>query len=262
MNVSFAMAQLAAPNRGLSIGLQSGPTSRILRLSICQSVKMKTVLFILPLLSAMLFAGRVASAASAANGPSAAQALQQLLDGNARYVGDRATRPRQRPSAASQHPLAVILSCSDSRVPPEVLFDQGVGDLFVIRVAGNTYDHLALQSIAYAVDQLGTKLIVVVGHDQCGAVNAAVKSYPKREVGPMLENIYPAVRATRDQPGDKISQAIDENARLTAMRLAAEAELAPKVKGGALEIVPARYNLATGAIRLLSGSNPPAPVSR
>ena len=221
---------------------------------------MKPAVLILFFVSAMLFGGRVSSASSAGNGPSPARALQQLLDGNARYVGDRPARPRQRPSAAPQHPLAVILSCSDSRVPPEVLFDQGVGDLFVVRAAGNTYDRLALQSIAYAVDQLGTKLILVVGHDQCGAVTAAVKTYPKPGVGPMLENIYPAVRATHDRPGDKISQAIDENARLTARRLAAEPDLAPKVKSGELEIVPARYNLATGAIHLISGSNPPAPA--
>ena len=195
-------------------------------------------------------------------GPSPAQALRQLLDGNSRYVENRPSRPDQRPSAAPQHPLAVILSCSDSRVPPEIIFDQGVGGLFVVRAAGNTYDRLALQSIEYAVDHLGTRLIIVIGHDQCGAVTAAVKAYPKPGAGPMLENIYPAVRATHDKPGDQISHAIDENARLTALRLIFEPELAPKIKGGELQIVPVRYNLVTGAIRLLPLANPPAPVLR
>ena len=193
--------------------------------------------------------------------PSPAQTLRQLLDGNARYVQNRPERPNQRPSAAAQHPLAVILSCSDSRVPPEIIFDQGVGSLFVVRAAGNTYDRLALQSIEYAVDHLGTRLIVVIGHDQCGAVTAAVEAYPKPAVGPMLENIYPAVRATHASPGDKISRAIDENARLTALRLTAEPELAPKVKSGELQIAAARYNLATGAIHFLPMANPPAPVT-
>ncbi len=116
---------------------------------------------------------------AAGNGPTAAAALQQLLDGNARYKADKATRPDSRPSAAAQHPAAVVLSCSDSRVPPEILFDQGVGSLFVVRAAGNTYGQLKLESIEYAVAHLGTRLIVVLGHDQCGAVKAAVQEYPK-----------------------------------------------------------------------------------
>src|ERR1700686_1747344 len=98
----------------------------------------------------------------APHGPAPTIALQQLLDGNARYVADKATHPASRPSDAAQHPAAVILSCSDSRVPPEILFDQGVGSLFVVRAAGNTYDRLALESIQYAVAHLGTSLIVVM----------------------------------------------------------------------------------------------------
>ncbi len=134
-----------------------------------------------------------------------AKALQLLLDSNDRYVKDRAEHPSQRPSDAPQHPLAVILSCSDSRVPPEIIFDQGVGNLFIVRVAGNTYDRLALQSIEYAVGHLGTTLIMVLGHDQCGAVTAAVKAYPGPRAGPMVTNIYPAVREARRQPGDEIT---------------------------------------------------------
>jgi carbonic anhydrase len=178
------------------------------------------------------------------------KALQLLLEGNQRYAANHAEHPNQRPSDSSQHPLAVILSCSDSRVPPEIIFDQGVGNLFIVRVAGNTYDRLALQSIEYAVGHLGTTLIMVIGHDQCGAVTAAIKAYPDPSVGPMLTNIYPAVREAHGQP-DELSKAIDYNAVLMARKLGHEPELAEKVKSGQLRILPARYNLKTGTVKLL-----------
>ena len=190
--------------------------------------------------------------ASDLKGPPPAQVLQQLLDGNDRFVKERPIHPDARPSDAPQHPLAVVLSCSDSRVPPEIAFDQGVGKLFVVRIAGNTYDRLALESIEYAVGRLGTGLILVIGHDQCGAVTAAVKAYPDPKVGPMLENIYPAVRATQKSPGDRVSAAIDANAIFIAQRLRKDPALAAHVKAGDLRILPARYNLATGKVHLLS----------
>jgi carbonic anhydrase len=210
---------------------------------------------LLPLIPVLALGAPVSSraASDAAQGPSAAQALQQLLDGNSRYTKDHAEHPAQRPSAAPQHPLAVILSCSDSRVPPEIVFDQGVGNLFVVRVAGNTYDQLALSSIEYAIGHLGTRLIIVMGHDQCGAVSAAVKSYPKPQ-GPMLDNIYPAVRKTLGKPGDPVSNAITENAILIAKRLAQEPHLADKVASGELKVLPARYNLETGAVQILESN--------
>ncbi|MGH7878411.1 MAG: carbonic anhydrase, partial [Candidatus Binataceae bacterium] len=180
------------------------------------------------------------------------QALQRLLEGNARYVAAKAIHPDSRPSAAAQHPLAVVLSCSDSRVPPEIFFDQGVGSLFVVRAAGNTYDWLALESIQYAIGNLGTRLILVIGHDQCGAVSAAVKTYPDPSAGPMLKNIYPAVAATRAAPGDAVANAINENAILVADRLAKEPALAHAIAAGELKILPARYVLATGRVEILS----------
>jgi carbonic anhydrase len=187
----------------------------------------------------------------AAPGIPPATALQQLLDGNARYVADKATHPASRPSDAAQHPAAIILSCSDSRVPPEILFDQGVGALFVVRAAGNTYDQLALESIEYAVAHLGASLILVMGHDQCGAVTAAVAEYPKPTTSPLIKNIYPAVAKTRGQPGDPVSNAISENAVLIAGRLAKDPRFAAQVRSGQLQVVAARYNLATGAVTIL-----------
>ncbi|HXR23972.1 MAG TPA: carbonic anhydrase, partial [Candidatus Binataceae bacterium] len=115
----------------------------------------------------------------------------------------------------------------------------------------NTYDRLALESIEYAVGHLGTGLILVIGHDQCGAVTAAVKAYPNPNVGPMLENIYPAVRATQKSPGDKVSAAIDANAILIAQRLRKDPELAAHIRAGDLTILPARYILATGKVYML-----------
>jgi carbonic anhydrase len=198
----------------------------------------------------LTFAPRAWSAAPTSEQAPAA-ALQQLLDGNARYVGDKATHPAARPSDASQHPMAVVLSCSDSRVPPEILFDQGVGALFVVRDAGNTYDQLALESIQYAVGHLGTRLIVVMGHDRCGAVTAAVNEYPKPTQSPLLKNIYPAIKESKGKPGDAVSNAISENAVLVAKKLAHDPQLAPLVASGELKIIPARYNLATGAVTQL-----------
>jgi carbonic anhydrase len=217
------------------------------------SWRLKAHAFCLAIIVAAFFTLRLAPAAASQSMPSIppAKALQLLLEGNQRYVSNHAERPNQRPSDLPQHPLAVILSCSDSRVPPEIIFDQGVGNLFIVRVAGNTYDRLAVQSIEYAVSHLGTSLIMVIGHDQCGAVTAAIKAYPDPDAGPMLTNIYPAVRAARGQPGDELSNAIDHNAVLIARKLGQEPELAEKVKSGQLEIVPARYILKTGAVKLL-----------
>src|SRR6202521_2212221 len=144
----------------------------------------------------------------APNGPAPATVLQQLLDGNKLYVADKTVRPDERPSNAKQEPKAVILSCSDARVAPTILFDQGVGSLFVVRTAGNTYDKLTLESMEYAIGHLGTRLIVVLGHDQCGAVKAAVHEYPKPTSSVMLKNIYPAVAKTQGEPGDPVSNTV------------------------------------------------------
>jgi carbonic anhydrase len=187
----------------------------------------------------------------APKGPPPDVTLQQLLDGNQLYVADKVVRPDERPSAAKQKPKAVILSCSDSRIAPAILFDQGVGSLFVVRTAGNTYDQLVFESIEYAIVHLGTRLIMVLGHDKCGAVKAAVAEYPKPTDSVMLKNIYPAVAMTHNEHGDPVSNAISENAVLTAERLEHDPKFAPLIASGELKIVPARYHLATGAVTIL-----------
>ncbi len=184
------------------------------------------------------------------------QALRLLLEGNHRFADGKPLHPNQDETrrtalAAGQHPIAAVLSCSDSRVPPTVIFDQGLGDLFVVRVAGNTADALGLASLDYAVKHLGARLIVVLGHDRCGAVGAAVKEYGSGDPGPMLGPIRPAVTLAKRGHGDTVSLAIDENVKLTVEKLRESAEFAPMVKDGELKIVGARYDLETGRVRVI-----------
>jgi len=213
------------------------------------------------LLAMMLMAGAALAAAPDASGENSVapdKALRELLEGNQHYVDNTARHPGQRPSDDPQHPIAAVLSCSDSRVPPEIIFDQGVGRLFVARVAGNTYNSLVLESIAYAVTNLGVRLIIVMGHDQCGAVSAAIKAYPERMAGAMLKNIYPAVRATEGMSGDRVANTVAANAELVAKGLAEEPSLEPLVKSGQLKIVAARYALASGRVAILPDHAQPA----
>jgi carbonic anhydrase len=191
------------------------------------------------------------------------EALARLMTGNERFrkgeMLHQGQDAKQRESlVASQSPFAVILSCSDSRVPPAVVFDQGLGDLFVVRVAGNSVTRAGLESIDYAVDHLGTKLIMVLGHDSCGAVSGAVKECPPSGGEPSVSmpeifaNICPAVDRARKAGGDVLSRAIDMNVEDQVAILKRSAQFEKRVKDGSLMIVGARYDLRTGEVRLLS----------
>ena len=148
-----------------------------------------------------------------------------------------------------QHPFAVVLGCIDSRVPPELVFDQGLGDLFVVRSAGEVLDEAVLGSIAYGPLELGTPLIVVLGHQSCGAVTAAVKADETGERLPahiqyLADQIAPNIDHTKE--GDaRIASTIDANVRAVRARLAAEPDLAAMVDKGKLAVVGARYDLTT-----------------
>jgi carbonic anhydrase len=214
---------------------------------------------VIPILSMLAFIATISRAARgaepAAQPASPAAALRSIMAGNARFAAGHPTHPnrddlRRIHLARGQKPFVAVLSCSDSRVPPEIVFDQGLGDVFVVRVAGNTVDQLGLETLAYAVDHLGTRLIVVLGHDRCGAVKAAVESYPKADAGVMLTNIYPAVAATKDQPGDRVSNAIDRNVELMVAKLKAAPLFADRVKDGRLMIVGGRYHLKSGKVTI------------
>lgn len=189
-------------------------------------------------------------------GPDAA--LAKLREGNAAFVKGGACAPaggaRIGPLAAGQAPFAVIVGCSDSRVPPEHVFDAGLGELFTVRVAGNTVDRSALGSVEYAVVALGAPLIVVLGHGACGAVEAAVKiatqkaSYPGA-IGDMVKPIVPAVLKAKSAKGDLMANSIHANVVETVGHLRRSGTtLGEPLQAGKLKVVGGVYDLATGAV--------------
>ena len=186
------------------------------------------------------------------------QALAKLVAGNRRYVRTAFQRPNQSLArrvevAKGQKPFAIILSCSDSRVPPEIVFDQGLGDLFVYRVAGNTLNDEGLGSIEYGVDHFGVPLIMVLGHQRCGAVEAAVKGgeAPGR-IGKVIAPIKPAVESTRGMPGDHVDNAVKANVELVVDQLKnSKPIISEAIRNGKLKVVGARYNLDSGRIELI-----------
>ncbi len=192
------------------------------------------------------------------NMPTGREALEKLLTGNERYAASGQNFPNQTAEHRSalcggQHPFAVILGCSDSRVPPEQIFDRGLGDLFVVRVAGNVLDDLVLGSIEYATIHLRTPLIMVLGHSQCGAVTAAVSGgEPEGHISSLTAAIRPALDRTQDQNGDRVDDTARENAKLVAetLKLSTPA-LTDRVNRGKLLIVAAFYNLDTGLVDIL-----------
>ncbi len=188
------------------------------------------------------------------------QALTQLLRGNERFVAGWPDRPnqsarrRREVSESGQQPFAIILSCSDSRVPPEIIFDQGLGDLFVIRVAGNVLDDIILGTIEYAVEHIHVPLIMVLGHDKCGAVTAAVHGVEVRNrIQALAEALRPAIETARTQEGDVISNAIDVNVQQAVTALCtSEPVLAQARTAGHVLIVGGRYNLDTGEVKIIA----------
>lgn len=185
-------------------------------------------------------------------------ALKHLQEGNQRFVDAKMEHPGQDPErrlhlVAFQQPVATILSCSDSRVPPEVVFDQGLGDLFVVRVAGNIVDPALLGSIEYAVDHLGTPLVVVMGHQNCGAVSATLESLqhrtrPHGDIAALVKAITPAVAVAKQRPGDLLDNTIRANAEQSRAAIVESSELKGPLNSGALKVLTAYYNLDSGMV--------------
>ena len=203
----------------------------------------------------------------AAEGPKTtmtpAQALAKLKQGHEDFLNDKPLLKTARDSdrrlaiARAQVPFAVLVGCSDSRVPPELLFDTGLGELFIVRNAGNTIDTVAMGSIQYAVQVLNVPLVLVLGHERCGAVDAAVSVVEKNTVfpgsiGQMVEPIIPAVLKAKAMgaAGDGLLDgAVRENVRRTVERLrTGEPTLADPIKAGKLMVVGARYDLDDGKV--------------
>ncbi len=200
-----------------------------------------------------------------AKGRTADEALHDLIAGNERFAKGQVSAPRRRPEdfralAEAQYPEAVIVSCADSRVAPEILFDVGVGDIFVIRVAGNIVGGAGATvkgSIEYAIAELNTPLVVVLGHSGCGAVKSAIKHIDAKDKLPgsiegLVELVKPAVSRSHGTPGDPLENAIRANVQLGVERLRGlEPILAPRVNRGTLKIAGGVYDLKTGLVTLL-----------
>jgi carbonic anhydrase len=207
-------------------------------------------------------AGTPASATHVAvEGRDPEQAWASLVEGNRRFVADRPKHGRRHAKrmaqlASGQAPFAVIVGCSDSRVPPEVVFDQDLGDVFVIRTAGHVVDDVALGSIEYAVAHLGSRLLVVLGHERCGAVAAAVEGgVPHDHVASLVEAIAPAVERTKGRPGDAAENAMLAHVEDVVQQLrAAPPVLADGVTTGRVAVRGARYDLDTGHVTLVTGA--------
>jgi carbonic anhydrase len=187
------------------------------------------------------------------------EAISKLKEGNGRYTSGNLQHPgqttdRRAELTKTQHPFATILSCSDSRVPPEIVFDQGLGDLFVVRVAGNVINDEGLGSIEYSVDHLGTRLIVVLGHQRCGAVDAARQTLAAKGKAPghiqsLVTAIKPAVEATAT--GD-LDATIKANVKHVVNALRASTPiLKTKVDSGEVRVIGGYYSLDTGAVTFL-----------
>ena len=201
-----------------------------------------------------------AAAQSAQEGPASAdRALTELKAGNGRHATKRYEHPhqtaaRQHELASGQHPHAAILSCADSRVAPEIIFDQGLGDLFDIRVAGNVAADAELASIEYAAEHLHVPVVVVMGHQKCGAVTAAVEGGEAHGHLPaLLEPIRPAVEKARGSTGDLVENAVRINVENVVNQLRdSEPVLKALVASRQLRVVGAVYSLDTGKVDWLS----------
>jgi len=213
---------------------------------------MRTTFNVLATITCSSVVALVLAAEHPAASVSADAALAKLKEGNLRFASSEAsqskpTAARRAETAQEQHPFAIILGCADSRTAPELIFDQNLGDLFVIRTAGNLVDDHALGSIEYAVAHLGARLVVVLGHQRCGAVKAALESdHAPGHIESLVRDIQPAVKAAKGKPGDALSATVTENARQVAAQIKAKAALGDLAKE--VRIVSAVYDLDTGKI--------------
>jgi carbonic anhydrase len=185
------------------------------------------------------------------------QALQLLIDGNQRFVQARREKPNQTWTriaqvAPSQAPFAAVLGCADSRVPVEIIFDRGFGDIFPCRVAGNVATPEEIGSLEFGTLILGAKVLMVLGHERCGAVKAAIEGgVLPGHINSLTDAIKPAVESSKTQEGDKVKNAVIANVRLQANRLKASEVMNPLIEQGKLKIVGGYYDLDTGAVEIV-----------
>lgn len=189
---------------------------------------------------------------------SADEALQKLKQGNKRFAQYHMKHPDEykllrKELVKGQHPFAAILSCSDSRVPTEIIFDQGLGDLFVIRNAGNVLDEHILGSIEYAVEHLGVNLVVIMGHESCGAVGAAMKCDKETEaIESIKEAIEPAVEHCKQENKLTTENVVKEHVKLDIADILKDKELHEYIQEHNVKILPAYYSITTGKVEFLN----------
>ena len=212
------------------------------------------VVWIVPLLA---FVAQAADELS----PTAEQAWQRLKDGNERFATDRVEgkdvgSARRKELTTGQHPFAIVLSCADSRVPPEIIFNQGLGDIFVVRVAGNISEPFALGSIDYAVEHLHVPLIVVLGHEKCGAVAAALGTEkPGGNLGKLIGEIHVGEHLSTNKD-DALADGVENNVRFQTKLLTERSEVIREyIQQKKLQIVAGVYDLATGKVRWLEAKS-------
>jgi carbonic anhydrase len=191
------------------------------------------------------------------------QSLAKLQEGNQRFVSGTFIHPDQSSQrraelekrdelVSGQEPFAIVVSCSDSRVPPEVVFDQGLGDLFVVRVAGNIVGPLQLDSIEFAADRLKSPLILVLGHENCGAVNAVILGQVGiNHMNNIAPYIKPAVDQTKNMPGSRLANTIKANVQNVMKQLESSPVLAALIQNNKLKIVGGYYQLSSGIVEMM-----------
>ena len=212
------------------------------------------------LVGALFLCSSLSIASSSGPGISAEQALKNLMDGNKRYVDGKARgimahgQQVREGLVAGQKPYAVVLCCSDSRVPPELIFDEGLGEIFVVRVAGNLAEKGAvLGSVEYAAEHLGVPLLLVLGHEKCGAVKATVESQGHGEgnIGHIISGIAPALIKAKGTEAEAVA---DANLDIVKKNITAGSPvLAKLVSEGRLKIVTAKYHIDHGDVELRQG---------
>jgi carbonic anhydrase len=193
----------------------------------------------------------------------AEETWRELLDGNQRFCEGRMTQYQVRQQreflVSGQRPKAVIIGCSDSRVPPELVFDQSLGDLFVVRAAGNVVDAIALGSVEYAVEHLGARLVVVLGHDRCGAVQAACsgEKVESPNLRSIMAELQPSVmECSKHGKAALIRDVVEKNAlRTSGALMYRSAVLRKSTDKGELQILAARYDLVTGEVAHIEASD-------
>lgn len=224
---------------------------------------MKTLLFVLAFTTLPVHAQE----SSAPAGDSSWSVLKELQEGNQRFVRGSLDHERQDPKtreqlAIGQKPKAIVLSCSDSRVPPETVFDQGLGDLFVVRIAGHALNPEAVASIEYAIEHLGARFLVVLGHDSCGAVKAAIagpSDKHSRDLNQLVSEIRRNIAGyTNPDPNDKVfHEAVSANVRSTARELVQRSSVVQHaVEKQGLRIGQAVYSLETGKVEFIDVGRP------